>query len=129
VWRLTTRAHAGRVAQFGWRKPREFGIVDDPQTIQAIAAFAILTLIIVLGAWRLASLRRQARGEPRSGSDDLLAELEAGYEAGHMSEEEYRRIRESLDRQGALPADRWAVTRPPTRREAEPPTAESAEDS
>jgi hypothetical protein len=87
--------------------------VSPTQLAQAAVAAALI-LAIALGSYWVVRLRGDARGESPDSPDDLLADLKAGFEAGHMSEAEYQRIRASLERRGALPPDRWAVPpRPP----------------
>ena len=69
----------------------------DELSRRSILWAGVLAGLLVLGYAIIARLRRGLRG-PESAGRGLMGELQAAYEAGELDEEEYRRVRESLDR-------------------------------
>lgn len=66
-----------------------------------------MSLAVVLGVFWLRRVWLSMRGEideESSTTDDLLTPLALAYKSGQMSEEEYRRIRDSLVSGGQPPA-------------------------
>ncbi len=68
------------------------------QTLQTMAVIVGLAVLIAVGLAILRHSQREAHGELDDQPEDPLASLRAAYEAGQMDEDEFHRVRESLDR-------------------------------
>jgi hypothetical protein len=105
-----------------------------PPDLYWYVTLVVMSLAVVLGIRWATRVWREARGEgddDRGTTEDLLTPLVQAYQAGELSEEEYRRIRATLasgPAAGLPPLRSNTVDRPPGREvrsmppEGEPPT-------
>jgi hypothetical protein len=63
------------------------------------------TLVLAVIGWAvIARIRRRLKEEPEPSGGDLLSEFQKAYDAGEIDEDEFRRVRESLNRRSEVPS-------------------------
>jgi hypothetical protein len=70
--------------------------MDLPRVAALASAFAVLGLLLLAGYWFIKRARTDALCQPSDARSEELAQLQAAYESGQMSTEEFERVRQSL---------------------------------
>ena len=100
----------------------------DPNLWKYVPVVILTVALVIAIPWAIRTIR-EARGEVQPDSDnpdDILGPLAEAFAAGQMSEEEYNRIRSSIERDMGEPSLRYKYsTKPKTANQA---SAESDRD-